>query len=117
MDKDIMTLKEAIHRYGSNDLYRDNDLKADTIGIVKRNSEYAVYKYRFEEIRGDISINDIMVLLNKYNQKYELLDKRRIRLIDKSDGSYTIIEIADDNNSVTYEGRVIGGLEELEKQL
>lgn len=117
MNKDIMTLEEAIHRYGSDNLYRNNDLKADTIGIVKINSEYAVYKYRFEEIREDISINDIVVLLNKYNQKNELLDERRIRLIDKGDGSCTILNIADDNKSVTYEGCVIGGLDELEKRL
>lgn len=115
MNKDIMTLEEAIYKYGNDDLYRNNDVNINEIGIVKRNSEHAVYKYRFEEIRENITINDIANLLNKYNQKYELLDERRIKLIDKGDGSYTRIEIADDNKSVTYEGLVIGGLKELEK--
>lgn len=117
MNKDIMTLEEAIYKYGNDDLYRNNDVNINEIGIVKRNSEYAVYKYRFEEIRENISINDIVNLLNKYNQEYELLDERRIKLIDKGDRSYTIIEIVDDNKSVTYEGLVIGGLKELEKRL
>lgn len=117
MNKDIMTLEEAIYKYGNDALYRNNDVNINEIGIVKRNSEHAVYKYRFEEIRENISINDIGNLLNKYNQEYELLDERRIKLIDKGDRSYTIIEIADDNKSVTYEGLVIGGLKELEKRL
>ena len=64
-----------------------------------------------------ISITDVENLLNKYCKKFEYVGESRIRLIDKNDGSFTIIEIADDKKSVTYEGRVIGGLDELEKRL
>jgi hypothetical protein len=65
----------------------------------------------------NIKTRNIELLLDKYHQKYEMISNNAIRLIDKDDKSYTLIEIADDKKSVTYEGRVIGGLEELEKQL
>lgn len=50
MNEDVMTLKEAIEIYGDIKLYRDNDIKEEQIGIVKRNSEIAIYKYRFEPL-------------------------------------------------------------------
>lgn len=67
--------------------------------------------------RRIIDIKDVAELLNRYYQKYEFLGEKRIRLMDKEDGSYTMIEIADDKKSVTYEGKVIGGLAELEKRI
>lgn len=70
-----------------------------------------------EDDRYVIDIMDVKSFLDKYHQKYELQDEKRIKLIDKGNGSFTIIDIADDKKSVTYEGRGIGGLDELEKRL
>jgi hypothetical protein len=64
-----------------------------------------------------IEIEDVKLLLDKYHQKYEMIDGNTIRLADKGDDSYTAITIADDKKSVVYEGKVIGGLDELESRL
>ena len=62
--------------------------------------------------RKIIDIMDVAELLDRYHQKFEFLSERHIRLIDKGDGSLTLIQIAYDNKSVSYEGKVIGGLDE-----
>lgn len=64
-----------------------------------------------------MEFKDVVTLLDKYHQKYEMLGADAVRLVDKGDNSHTVIQIADDKKSVTYEGRVIGGLNELEKRL
>jgi hypothetical protein len=64
-----------------------------------------------------LEFKDVVTLLDKYHQKYEMLGADAVRLVDKGDNSHTVIQIADDKKSVTYEGRVIGGLNELEKRL
>lgn len=63
-----------------------------------------------------ITIADIIELLDKYHKKYELLNNKFIRLFSE-DGSYTGLGISDDRKSICYEGKVIGGLYELEKRL
>ena len=50
MNKDIITLDKAIEKYGDKNLYYDNNIKLEQTGIVKRNSDIAIYKYRFEPI-------------------------------------------------------------------
>ena len=65
-----------------------------------------------------IDIIDIVRLLDVYHQNYEFVgDQKSIDLFDKGDSSLTRITISDDNKYVSYEGRVIGGLKELERML
>lgn len=65
-----------------------------------------------------IDIIDIARLLDVYHQNYEFVgDQKSIDLFDKGDSSRTRITISDDNKYVSYEGRVIGGLKELERML
>lgn len=65
-----------------------------------------------------IDIIDVARLLDAYNQNYEFVgDQKSIDLFDKGDGSRTRITISDDSKSVGYEGRIIGGLKELERVL
>ena len=65
-----------------------------------------------------VTIDDIIALLDKYHQKYEVSENNKsIILYDKGDGSYTVIGIGDDYRYVSYEGKIIGGLKELEKVL
>lgn len=49
--EEIVTLEKAINTYGKNNLYYDTDIQLSDKGIVYRNSDIAVYKYRFEKYR------------------------------------------------------------------
>lgn len=65
-----------------------------------------------------IDIIDVARLLDRYHQKYEFVgDQKSIDLFDKDDGTRTRITIGDDSKSISYEGCIIGGLEELERML
>lgn len=66
---------------------------------------------------SEIAIQDVAELLDKYSQDYEMFGDNMIKLYDQVDRSYTFVEIGDDRRSVSYEGRIIGGLDELEKRL
>lgn len=52
MNKNIISLEKAIKIYGDKNMYYDNDIKLEQTGIVKRNSDIAIYKYRFEPIEN-----------------------------------------------------------------
>lgn len=49
--EEIVTLEKAINTYGKNNLYYDTDIQISDKGTVYRNSDIAVYKYRFEKYR------------------------------------------------------------------
>jgi hypothetical protein len=50
-EEEIVTLGKAINTYGENNLYYDTDIQLSDEGIVFKNSDIAVYKYRFEKYR------------------------------------------------------------------
>lgn len=49
--EEIVTLEKAIDTYGKNNLYYNMDIQLSDEGIVFKNSDIAVYKYRFEKYR------------------------------------------------------------------
>lgn len=73
-------------------------------------------KDAFPEVNKAITIKNVADLLDKYHKKYEFLNEKFIRLYDEI-GTYTGVEVSKDGKVVCYEGRIIGGLDELEKRM
>ena len=61
-------------------------------------------------------MREVINLLDEFHQRYDVLSKNLIRLYAE-DGSYTGVEVADDGVGIVFEGRVIGGIDELIKRL
>ena len=78
--------------------------------------EFCPYCGEGETIRDIITIANIVGLLDKYHKKYELLNDKFIRLYSE-DGSYTGVEVSSNGSAICYEGKIIGGLSDLEKRL
>ena len=83
---------------------------------MKECVEWIIKKPRIE-IKKEITIKDIAKLLDIYYKKYEIdLSGNSILYFFDNDDK-TRIEIGDDKKSVSFLGRIIGDLKELEKRL
>lgn len=68
--------------------------------------------------RQVIHLTDVIELLEKHRCRYVQLGANLIALYDnKYSNDRVHIEIGDDGKSVSYAGKIIGGLDELEKRL
>lgn len=71
-----------------------------------------------QAIRDEITMADVIYLLEKHYCRWEKIGENLIALYDnKLSDDRVHIEIGDDKKSVSYAGRIIGGLDELEKIL
>lgn len=62
-----------------------------------------------------MDVNDVTVLLDRHHRRYEILRADTVCVYGKADTHFSFIQIADDNESVTYDGWKIVDLNDLEK--